>query len=412
MVEPQPRRQRSIPAGLAWVTGLALAAIGIVAHGLYWNPPPLDLNLLLIGGVCCPAGLLLLITAAVVTVRSHRRPWVVALCATVLLAVTGGCGWSYLWLYRDYAMEDVRVESDDAVLAATIFVPHTARPCPGVVLVHGTSPDLRRSYLFYVDFFTSRGIAVIAYDKRGRGQSTGELEFTGLDGLAADTLACYRRLAAHPRVDPARVGIWGYSQGGAVGPLAAREAGDCAFLVSLSGPGTYLGEQMMHYHNKSPASEPPGALRDRVFQFYHDGAGYPELYADLQAVRGETWYGGCGFPPRLLTPEEFTATGHWPFAWMGPYMNHDPLPVIAGLDCPVAFFYGERDSIVPVAECLRRIDSVVKGPGRDVTVFTYPTGGHSLEDHTRYAEDGWPAYVPGYLEDLDGWLTAKVLTGE
>jgi len=328
-------------AATGWLAGAGLVITGVTSHLAYPFPIPYNLDLRLIGALACTGGLLTLALAvwAVQLIAGHSR--IRSFAISVLVLGLQACLLSLAWLYRDYSIHDEIVPSRGADLAATLLVPHGPGPHPGVVLVHGTSPDLRRSYIFYADFFARRGIAVISYDKRGKGASTGELEFAGLSELSADAGACYARLGAHPRVDPGRIGFWGYSQGGAVGPLAALDAGNAAFVISLSGPGTTLGEQMMHVHNKVPATQPAGKLRDRVWQYWHDRQGYPGLYADLQSARDEAWYSTCGFPPKLLSPEDELALSEGlPFRWMGPYMNHDPINIFTQLDCPVAFFFG------------------------------------------------------------------------
>ena len=107
-------------------------------------------------------------------------------------------------------------------------------------------------------FFASRGLAVLTYDKRGCGGSGGDWKTVDLDVLAQDALAGVRWLKAQPGVDASRVGVWGISQGGWIGPLAAsrrlvqvrqapRRAGDPARLVADAGRAhSLLGWQPRH----------------------------------------------------------------------------------------------------------------------------------------------------------------------
>ena len=74
--------------------------------------------------------------------------------------------------------------------------------------------------------FVSRGIAVLSYDKRGIGQSSGHYpgdfaSVTTIDQLAGDAAAAARFLVAQPGIDPKRVGLVGISQAGWIIPQAA-----------------------------------------------------------------------------------------------------------------------------------------------------------------------------------------------
>src|SRR5262245_19042881 len=69
--------------------------------------------------------------------------------------------------------EDGTFVSDGAKLAYTLTRPEGAGPFPAVVLVHGSGEITRRMMDFYVNGFVSLGVAALAYDKRGVGQSEG-----------------------------------------------------------------------------------------------------------------------------------------------------------------------------------------------------------------------------------------------
>ena len=96
-----------------------------------------------------------------------------------------------------------------------------------------------------VSYFTSTaldvGMAVLAYSKRGCGNSTGVYRRFSVEAseqifgeLAADANSARRWLKNQPEVDPERVGFIGGSQAGWISPLAAiRES--VAFIVSLAG---------------------------------------------------------------------------------------------------------------------------------------------------------------------------------
>ena len=89
---------------------------------------------------------------------------------------------------------------DDAAahvrLAGTLTLPPGDGPFPAVVLVAGSGPNTRdepifgrQIFLVLADHLTRQGIAVLRYDKRGTGESTGNYaKATTLD-FAADVEA-------------------------------------------------------------------------------------------------------------------------------------------------------------------------------------------------------------------------------
>src|SRR5205823_920021 len=68
---------------------------------------------------------------------------------------------------------DVRFPSGKVTLAGTLTIPPGDRPHPAVVYVSGSGDTLREESHWLDSLFVSRGIAVLAYDKRGVGQSGG-----------------------------------------------------------------------------------------------------------------------------------------------------------------------------------------------------------------------------------------------
>jgi dienelactone hydrolase len=116
------------------------------------------------------------------------------------------------------------------------------------VIVHGSEPGTRVLYGVWVGFYTSLGLTVLTYDKRGNGESTGSYpgelaSEPALNKFADDAAACLRFLARWPGVDSRQVGFHGGSQGGWTVPLAIKRVPSAAFAVLLSGPAVSVGQQ-------------------------------------------------------------------------------------------------------------------------------------------------------------------------
>src|SRR5437899_7010217 len=110
--------------------------------------------------------------------------------------------------------EDIAITNADATLAATLWLPATPGPHPGVVMVGGSGPTDRHNDVFFPpirEHLLASGVAVLSYDKRGVGGSTGSWLTSGYDALADDTVAAVRTLRSQP--DISSVGLFGHSEG-------------------------------------------------------------------------------------------------------------------------------------------------------------------------------------------------------
>ena len=73
---------------------------------------------------------------------------------------------------RATSEETVHFANGDIALAGTLVLPEGSQPHPAVVLVHGSGPQKRD--LSTARWFAAEGIAALAYDKRGVGESGGD----------------------------------------------------------------------------------------------------------------------------------------------------------------------------------------------------------------------------------------------
>jgi dienelactone hydrolase len=124
--------------------------------------------------------------------------------------------------------------SGGLILHGTVLaLPRARTPRPGVVLITGSGTGVPREHLLTeATEFARRGIAVLIYDKRSVGYSQLHRSYSQ---LADDALGGVRALRARPGVDPAKVGVWGLSEGGWVAPLAASRSTAVAFVIVVGG---------------------------------------------------------------------------------------------------------------------------------------------------------------------------------
>ena len=176
------------------------------------------------------------------------------------------------------------------------------------MLLHGSGPESRWGpNRFLADRLARAGVAALIYDKRGSGVSGGDWRKASFADLAEDALAGVRLLAARADIDPAKIGLLGYSQEGAIAPLAATRAPNAiAFIVAED---TFAGPQMDQdvYRVRTALADlklspPQAATAMRVYADFVDAArGAKSVDGFLRAAeryKRASWYAWMDFPRR------------------------------------------------------------------------------------------------------------------
>jgi pimeloyl-ACP methyl ester carboxylesterase len=255
----------------------------------------------------------------------------------------------------------VRIEARGAVLAGDILLPSQAArgSVPGVVLVHGSGRSERETYRHAALRLQGMGMAVLLYDKRGVGQSTGryrevttENSRESLAELADDASRALAVLVSQPQVDPARVGFFGASQAGWILPLAADEHPSARFLVVISGPAVSVGFEIRH-----------GQLN--------------------------------GEGSRAISEEELAKQLA---AFQGPH-GYDPTDTLSRLRTPTLWIMGGRDQNLPVRETLQALDGLPAKATGVLTLVRFAEADHGMHRSEGSRVNDWEA--------IESWLRKR-----
>jgi len=312
--------------------------------------------------------------------------------------------------------EDVSFQNDTVTLAGTLTTPASTGSHPAIVLIHG-SGDQRRDHAFLqfiADLFALHGIAVLAYDKRGVGASTGDSDTAMLADLAGDALAGVAFLQTRPDITPHQIGLWGISQGGWIAPLAAAQSRNVAFIILVSGPAVSVVQQdvdRVAYELRAGGfSEDEVRAAITHEQLFSDvaftGQGWDKLEASIQHARATRWASIVALPSQ----DEFERYGS---LW-GQFRAYDPIPQLQQVTCPVLALFGGRDTVVPPAKNAPLLERALKAGGnRDYTITVFPDGDHVIMATPTGARRDvplWTQFVPGYFATMLDWLRARVNT--
>jgi uncharacterized protein len=259
--------------------------------------------------------------------------------------------------------ERTTLSSGGVRLAARLVRPPGRGPFPAVVIVPGSVPAHVDTYDLWALFFASRGFAVLSYDKRGVGGSTGRYVRAATDAnlraLAGDALAGVDWLRRRRDVDATRIGLSGGSQAGWTIAIAASRSAHVRFAALQSGPAMSVGRQLA----------------------------YDALTKD-----------------GLLAPDEAQIRSTLADV---PDSGYDPRPDLAALRIPVLWQQGTADKRMYTPETLANLDAIESTGAHAFTVRVYPGGAHSLRltaNGTIAQERTSPGFAPGVFQDLADWL--------
>lgn len=115
----------------------------------------------------------------------------------------------------------VTFEADGLCLVGLLHLPQGPGPWPAVALTGPLSGVKEQVVGTYAARLAEVGVAALAFDHRGFGESDGRRQHEDAAGKLADLRAAVGFLAAHPAVDPARIGLLGVCLGGGYAVRAA-----------------------------------------------------------------------------------------------------------------------------------------------------------------------------------------------
>ena len=336
---------------------------------------------------------------------------------------------------KPFLEKEVTFQNGEITLAGTLTLPRTPGPHPAAVMITGSGPQNRdeeivgfRPFRHIAEHLSARGLAVLRYDDRGVGGSSGNTQQATSADFAADAEAALRLLAGRTDIDGSRIGLIGHSEGGMVAPLAASRTSGIAFLVLLAGtalPGDQIllaqGERIMRANGASQETIAANRqTQQEVFQAVRTGEGWEEVG---QKIRQALRKGLESMPPesrsQITDLEKYLDTsvnGQLAFSrspWFKYFLDFDPATVLAKVRSPVLALFGELDLQVPADINIPPLKEALQSAGNsDFTVKTLAGANHLFQK----AVTGSPSeyaqlkkeFIDGFLEELSNWILPRV----
>lgn len=299
-------------------------------------------------------------------------------------------------------VKQVKFKNGNITLAGELTLPKGEGPFPAIINVHGSGRQ-NRHLGPWTSFFTRYGIAVLSFDKRGVGESTGRFETAGYEDLASDVLAGIDFLKNHPEINHDLIGIQGSSEGGWVGSIAASKTNDIAFLLVRAGSGVSGFETYMHeIKNELAAKDLTKKEWVKAVKLERDYYNLALTDVSIDSINSfirnarmkNDWFEKAFDGWDHLNPEYRIKMRE-----TGPV---DPVESLRKITVPVLWFLADKDENVPYELSEPRIKLALEEAGNeDYQVITIKGVTHNF---ILQNEDGSLKYVDGYWDKMADWL--------
>ena len=288
----------------------------------------------------------------------------------------------------DYRVTEVSFtnEKEGNILTGTLTIPKGKGPFPAMVLVSGSGQQNRdeelmnhRPFWVIADYCARHGIAVLRYDDRGMGGSTGEVENATSMDFSYDAEAAFDFLRKQKHIDASRVGILGHSEGGIINFMVSARRPEVAFLVSLAGPAVngieVLKEQQVAILRASGMTEEMIAFSQNSNRQLFDiveSSNDREEADSLMRQLVKSW----GYNEELT---EQTVSG-MTMPWMYYFLKYDPTEAIVKTNCPALLLNGSKDLQVIASQNLPAYEKIIAEHGKtNLTLHEMPDLNHLFQ---------------------------------
>lgn len=319
-----------------------------------------------------------------------------------------------------YREEDVAYDSTARVrLAGTLTLPAGTGAFPAVVLIAGSGPNDRNEavfghqlFLVLADHLTRQGIAVLRFDKRGVGQSTGDYPNATSAEFADDVDAGIAYLKTRPEIDAGRLGLIGHSEGGLIAPMVAARDSSVAFIVLMAGPGI-RGDEIVLAQGRliakamgasEAAIEQEAAIGRKVFAAVESARDAADAAAKAREILAASKRAGTSDTAVEARAKAVSSN------WFRFFLAYDPKPALRQVKCPLLAVTGSKDLQVPAKENLDAIREALAG-NPDVEVVELPGLNHLFQTASTGAPREYveieETMAPSALDLISRWILQR-----
>ncbi|MCE5205499.1 MAG: alpha/beta fold hydrolase [Porphyromonadaceae bacterium] len=331
-----------------------------------------------------------------------------------------------------YISEEVIItQPDDSIsLSGTLTLPDSTGIFPAILLIAGSGPNDRDETIFghkpffvISDHLTRNGFAVLRYDKRGVGKSTGDFDKATIRDFADDAAMAVKYLKQRKEVDAEKIGILGHSEGGLVAPIVASGETGIRMMVLLAAPGTTGIEIVLDQNEVSmqqQAMEPENIeklqmLNREMFESLLTWDGSENQKTALRDRLLNLWKQLPLLVTLKMNKESYLRSQFNAMIKPGyrSFLAIDPAKSLEKVSCDVLAINGENDLQVPADKNLAAIEKALeKGGNKRFELKKYPLLNHLFQESVTGRVDEYgkisQTISPEVLSDITNWLKKEV----
>ncbi|MCX6167795.1 MAG: alpha/beta fold hydrolase [Ignavibacteriales bacterium] len=334
-----------------------------------------------------------------------------------------------------YFEDEVAFKSGRILLAGTLTIPKEEKKYPAVILLTGSGPQNRDEEIYgfkifqkIADYLTRKGIAVLRYDDRGVGGSTGNTMQSTTEDFAEDARAAIDFLIKQKNIDPKKIGFLGHSEGGIIAPLVAANSNNVAFLVLMSGTGVNGGDVLLEQQKMILKASGVAdslidenlALQKEINKALSNDKDLNDIKKDITAfaekdfetlskeikasIKDKNAYINSTVQSQIILFNN---------PWFRYFIKYDPAPTLQKVKVPVLMTFGELDLQVPVNQNKPKMEEALRSGGNNnFKSIIFPKANHLYQE----AKTGSPGeynelqkeFVPGFLQTIADWIIQTV----
>lgn len=328
-----------------------------------------------------------------------------------------------------YISEEVTISDNSqnkVSLSGTLTLPDSTGIFPAIILIAGSGPNDRDETIFghkpfYLlsDYLTRNGFAVLRYDKRGVGKSTGDYSKATISDFVTDASNALEYLKSRKEIDSSKIGMLGHSEGGIIAPMVASKSSDVKFMVLLAAPGTKGIEIVLDQNENSlkhQGIEPETINRLQLTnrEIFESLLVWTGSENDRTALRDRLSYLWEQLPILIklkLEKEPYLRAQFNAMITPGyrSFLATDPKDYLSLVSCPVLAINGENDVQVPALKNLEAIKHhIQKGGNYKVETKSYPLLNHLFQESITGQPDEYgkidQTISPQVLSDITNWV--------
>lgn len=332
--------------------------------------------------------------------------------------------------------ENIKFSNKDITLAGTLTLPLKEGRHPAAILITGSGPQNRdenilgfKIFKIIAEHLSANGIAVLRYDDRGVGESTGKsVDESTSEEFAEDVSAAIDFLKKRKDINAEQIGLIGHSEGGIVAPLTASKRKDVAFIVSVAGTGVNGADiileqtKLISLANGQDSASVKKDYEDTKVALYMivNGASEEELKSLIRKSAEEQFDNLDETEKSKITDKtewinEKTDDAYKTLTstWMKYFLKHDPAEIWKKITCPVLALFGELDLQVSVLQNEGPTRKALTDAGnKDFEIKVFPRANHLFQEAKTGSTSEYATlkkeFVDGFLDYILNWISKRV----